>query len=206
MKNFEEFTKVVCEEMAGLYTDCEITIQTVKKNNDQIYTGLVIRRGETNLAPTIYLEGYFGRYEQGAPMDEIIEHISTVYENHKSEQPFDIDFFRDWETVRQRVQYKLVNTKANEKLLKEIPHINYLDLSVVFFVPVDVGEGSIGSILIKNVHMGMWGVSTEVLMMAAEKNTKESSKTTVGDMSMMIMNLQFGQMPSADEIEPEDMS
>ncbi len=63
MMDFEEFTQQVAIEVKRFlpekYDGASITLQEVTKNNDQQLTGLMIKTEDTNIAPNIYLEGYF---------------------------------------------------------------------------------------------------------------------------------------------------
>jgi hypothetical protein len=41
------------------YADATVDLQEVTKNNDTVLTGILIKTEESNIAPNIYLEGYF---------------------------------------------------------------------------------------------------------------------------------------------------
>lgn len=52
----------------------------------------------------------------------------------------DCESFRDYEGVRNRIVFKVINTAKNRKFLRTVPHLAFLDLSIVFYVLVDVSE------------------------------------------------------------------
>ena len=64
----------------------------------------------------------------------------------------DMHQYLNYDSVRKRVVYKLVNTERNRDLLENIPHMDFLDLSVVFQCLVSQeGQGTV-YILVYNVH------------------------------------------------------
>ena len=81
INSMEVFADVVRVAVKEQYSDaCEVSINEVIKNNDTKLTGLVIRGTESNLAPTIYLEGLFAKYKSGVAMTVIINEIINIYE------------------------------------------------------------------------------------------------------------------------------
>ena len=92
---FEEFKANVVEEIKDFlpekYADASVTIQDVTKNNDRQLSGLTIRTEDNNIAPTIYLEGFFQKYEEGADMGDILQEIADARVSHEIEQGFDAE-------------------------------------------------------------------------------------------------------------------
>ena len=85
----------------------------------------------------------------------------------------DMQHFLDYEDVKQKIVYKLINTERNKELMEDIPHIEFLDLSIIFQCLISQGELGVASILIRNTHMDLWGVTVEDLYQAAKENTQE---------------------------------
>ncbi len=63
----------------------------------------------------------------------------------------------------------LINKADNENILKEIPHKNMLDLSIVYRFVIE-NEDGISSALITDEVMGSMGLSAEELSAVAEEN------------------------------------
>lgn len=169
---FQEFTKEVTkkmeERMGEAYT---VEIQQVRKNNDVLLNGITIRAPKSNVVPTIYLEAFYELYENGTEMDEVVEKIHEVYLESIPKTNIDMDFFRDYEKVKDRIVYRLINAEKNTELLKEIPHIPFWDLAICFCYAFWSQELGDGMILIHNNHMEEWGVDHKQLMAMAEINT-----------------------------------
>ena len=88
------------------------------------------------------------------------------------ENRFDVDFFRNPERVRPTVVYKLIHYEKNKELLKEIPHLPFLDLAVVFYCLLTDTPVGHATVLIHNSHLELWGKNTSWLYKAARENTE----------------------------------
>ena len=70
----------------------------------------------------------------------------------------------DFENVKDRVCFKLINKDRNAELLSDMPYIEFLDLAVIFYVLVSEDEMGTGSITIHNSLMGAWGTDKKLQM------------------------------------------
>lgn len=150
----------------------EVSLKDIIKNNNTMLKGLIIMERDTNLYPTIYMECPYDRYSQGESLEEIEDSILQCYEENRTED-FDLSFFMNWESVKDRIMYKLINYDRNRELLKEVPYRKMLDLAVVYEYFLDTDDNRSASILIRNDHMEAWGVTADELYAAASKNSPE---------------------------------
>ena len=171
---YELFIKEVVEAVKNeVGTGFDVTVNKVTKNNGLTLDGIVIKPADTNIAPTIYLNGYYERYEDGAmDLSDVVESILDTY-NHHNSVTFDVSTFTDFDAVKNRICYKLVNTASNKKLLEDVPHRQLFDLSIVYYVMVSVEDGATGSILIHNIHLNFWDVTENDLYEYANINTSK---------------------------------
>ena len=171
---YELFIEKVVEAVKNeVGTGFDVTVNKVTKNNNLTLDGLVIKATDTNIAPTIYLNGYYERYKDGAmDLDDVVESIIDTY-NHHNSVTFDVSTFTDFDAVKNRICYKLVNTASNKKLLEDVPHRELFDLSVVYYVMVAVEDDATGSILIHNNHLSFWDVTEDDLYKEATINTEK---------------------------------
>lgn len=171
---YELFIEKVVEAVKNeVGTGFDVTVNKVTKNNNLVLDGLVIKATDTNIAPTIYLNGYYERYEDGAMnLDAVVDSIIDTYSRHNS-VTFDVSTFADFDAVKNRICYKLVNTASNKKFLEDVPHRQLFDLSIVYYVMVSVEDGATGSILIHNNHLNFWDVTENDLYEYASINTSK---------------------------------
>ena len=169
---FQEFTEEVKENVKEVLDESYvIEIQNIRKNNDVVLHGLTIRDPGKNIVPTIYLESIFEYYKNGATIEEIVEKICAVYKESMPKEHVNMDFFMDFEKVKDRIIYRLVNAEKNEELLNDIPYIPFHNLAICFCYAYWSQELGDGMILIHNNHMDEWGITHKQLMQLAEKNT-----------------------------------
>lgn len=146
-------------------------VKSIGKNNGVMLHGLIINNGHSNISPTIYLDYYYDKLDEGSSIEELANQIVSQYNKYALEDDFDITIFTDYEKCKSHISYKLINYEQNKSLLKDIPHIVYLDLAIVFYCLLDSDLSQSSSILIRNAHLNMWGVSVDDLYAVASVNT-----------------------------------
>lgn len=148
-----------------------VDVNEMRKNNGIVLHSLTIRKKDQNVSPAIYLEGYLEAYESGTPFDALVREMIGIYRQHAPSEPIDMDFFRTFNNVKDRICFRLMRRAGNEELLKDIPYTDFLDLAVCFcYAGYWDGIGG-GSILLHNSHMEMWSTSEDELYRLAERNT-----------------------------------
>lgn len=84
------------------------------------------------------------------------------------------DRLMDYDFCRDKLRLKLINTGLNRELLENIPHIPFLDLSIVFYVALQ-GEDATDMMTQVNSYLKeAWKVTTEELYQQALRNTRET--------------------------------
>ena len=180
-QNFlSEVTSLLSERFDNETT---ITIQTIKKNNGISYDGLIIREGNINIAPTIYLNTFYNEYCAGKSLDDIVCSIFELYHMHKCEANFDASFFLDYNHIKDKIVLKLINTEMNNELLKDVPSLDYLDLSVVFCLCLSIKNDEVTTILLHNEHIKNWNVSLNELYDVALHNTPKLLSSNIINMA-----------------------
>ncbi len=168
----QEFAEKVRRHVSTrLGSDCSVSLEEVRKNNGVMFLGLKIRCKNRNVFPLIYLESFLESYEEGTPMGQIVDQIQFLYEKGMPDNNLKMDFFQDFEQVKDRILYRLVNAAKNEKMLEEVPHIRFLDLAVCFYYSFYEKTLGIGSIMVYNTHVAAWKTNVEELMRLAAENT-----------------------------------
>ncbi len=80
--NYEEFKESVkdhiLEYLPESYTDAEVIIHSVVKNNSVHLDGLTVRIPNSNVSPNLNLNQYFRDYEEGRDLDEIMRELAAV--------------------------------------------------------------------------------------------------------------------------------
>lgn len=169
--DYKEFLKEIRRRIQEK-VDGEVRAETIKKNNSVNMDGLLIQEKGQNILPVIYLNPYYRSYLDGRDMERIADDIYRCYLKNKPADDFDISCFTDFEQVKSRIVYRLVNYEKNKPLLKEVPYRKYPDLAVVFcFLACDTRDKGQASILIRNEHLAYWNISAEEVAGMAYGNT-----------------------------------
>ncbi|MBQ7776400.1 MAG: hypothetical protein IJ379_10830 [Lachnospiraceae bacterium] len=173
MSEKEFYEKIKEGLIKRLGEDTQINLQEVRKNNNVVYKGLIIHRAGSNIAPTIYMNAFYEMYEEGDSFESIMERVWRVYQKGELKNTINMEFFADFEKVKDRIVYRLIHAQKNKELLQDMPHIQFMDLAICFYYAFYNEELGDGMIMIHNNHMEMWGTSHQELMRLAQENTRK---------------------------------
>lgn len=185
----EEFRDSIIDGILKRFPDKEIRKHDVIKNNNVTVSGIAIHDRGVNVGPCIYLEKYYGDYiENGMDIQGIIEDIAACYDESRVKFSIDTDIIGDYPHACPGIRGRLVNTDMNRDILEEIPHREFLDLSLVYYMKMPIGS-SHGSIRISNVILRLWNVTEEELYSRVRENMKERDVSLVQRMSDIFKEL-----------------
>ena len=182
-KEFVEYIKMNAGYIAG--EGGNITINHVIKNNGCEMDGLVIMEKGKDIAPTIYLDSFYELYTNGENIKNIMRQIEVIYEQNKNNVTFDVNILKHFDTIKDKIVYKVVNYRSNEKLLEQVPHKRILDLAVVFYCLLDNEYGRSATALIYNNNLKNWNVTIDDVYKAALKNTPDLLHSKISSMAAL---------------------
>lgn len=207
MLNFSEFQDyvkmTVPDRLPEEYKGSQIRSNEVEKNNGLVLHGITVTPEGSNIAPNVYLEGYFRQYEEGRDLDEVVDQIThCIVSNIKAPEQFGnvAEKFQDFDFVKSNIVMVAVNTQRNAKLLSQVPHQEREDLSLIYKVMLGKDNEGTATITIRNEHMALWGVTAEELHELAVENTKEILPISIKSMNE-VMREMFG-----NDGMPEEMA
>lgn len=189
----KEFAQKVCHAAEKSFGENHVVeLREVRKNNGVLLHGLTVQAKGQNVAPTVYLEHFFRAYQEGMTFAEIMEKLMAVYRQDTPACNVDMEFFRDFSRVCDRICYRLVGSAGNGELLENIPHVEFLDLAVCFYYAYSGEVLGEGSILVHNSHMKEWGTSVAELMELAKQNTPRLFPAQCSTMEEVLQELLNG--------------
>lgn len=206
MLSFDEFQQYVERTLPNFLPEklsgAEISIREVTKNNGRELHGLTVLPQNTNIAPTIYLEGAYNEYTDGKDLDLVVSNVARIAAENAT-PPQELENigkdFLNFDYVKNRIVMMVVNTEKNKDLLANTPHQNREDLSIVYKVMLDNNQDEMATILIRDEHMKTWGVGMDEIHEIAMENTRNLLPVTVQSMND-IMKEMLG-----NEGMPDDM-
>lgn len=85
----------------------------------------------------------------------------------------------DYEYSKDKIYYRMVNTNLCKAYLEKVPHIPYLDLSIVFYIHAERCEEMHTVGYVNNQMMAMWAMDEESLYRLARENMEQHLETQV---------------------------
>ena len=158
---------------AEMQPEVKVEVYRTVKNNGMIRTGLLFTQTGVNISPTIYLEELYEQYLQGATFDVLAQKLRKIYEEVQIKQSISYQHILEFSQIQNRIVYKLIQKQANEHLLEDLPHEEFLDLAVVYYVLLEKTEFGTATLLIRNEHIEGWNVRKEDVIQAARRNTPQ---------------------------------
>lgn len=196
MMSFEEFTDHILQEICvradGAF---QVKKHDVIKNNNVKQTGITVMKEGVDIEPCVYLDELYREYEtDGMKLDEVVDEVYKMILKCEEDMPdVDLSGFRNWETVHGDIYPKLVNAEQNKELLEKIPHRNFMDLAVVYYaVARNQAQEDIGTILIYNGHMEIWGQEEENLYQTAMRNMRADGEADFVTLESVVKHILRG--------------
>lgn len=204
---FEEFIKAVVEKIKDFlpekYEDCSVSVNDVVKNNDTKLHALTVSSPEGNVAPTIYLEQFYGDYLDGHDLEDVLEEIARVRVDHEVGQDMDVSRLTDYSQVENRITARLINAEKNAEYLADKPHKMVDDLAVVYSINLGEHEGGTMSVAVTNNLMENYGVSVDELHEAALRNMNDISPSQFKSMGQVMVEMMGEDFPQ-EMLPPDD--
>ena len=95
----------------------------------------------------------------------------------------------DLSTARDNIVFQVINTLQNEDMLRDMPHREFQDLSIIYRWVVKVDENGIQSSAIRNNLAEQLGMNEEQLFKCAVENTRRIFPPTVKSMNDVIREM-----------------
>lgn len=202
MLSFEEFQEYIKKNLPDmLSTSCPnatVSLTSVTKNNGRELHAVCVRPEGSDIAPTIYLESFYQKYEEGFTLDAVLSDIAEVSMSHM-DTPSEFSTigkdFQNFDFVKDKIIMVAVNAERNMTLLDSAPHQRREDLALIYKVMVGNDREGIATITIKNEHLSFWDKTVEDLHALAMENTKELLPAKILSMDNIMLEMFGGELP-----------
>lgn len=199
---YEAFRTNIVEELRNFYgADATVEVTTSAKNNGIKLDGIIIRLGEANVSPIIYLQQYYEEFmeNENISIDEIVGRIVELRERHELQDADGvIGKITDWAYVKEHVYPMLISTEDNKEMLSSLVTKPFLDLSVIFYIRLEdtLQIGGEATVKVTKEMLSLMKV-TEIELFDAAMNNMKSDGYNVQDIFSVIMGI-------TDETIPDD--
>ena len=191
MMDYEIFKEVVkgsfLSYMPENYQGMEVRIDPVEKVNRKLDgLSLLSKDEKTMISPTLYISDMYEKYlrtgDLQATMREAAEAMDAVFREAEV-PPLDIN------TAKDNIIFQLVNTIQNEDMLKNLPHREFQDLSIIYRWVVRVEQKGLSSVVINHNVAESLGMGEEQLFKAAAENTRRILPPVVQSMNEVMRDM-----------------
>ena len=191
--NYEMFVNVIAENMKPylpeMWENAEISVVTIGKINCE-RTGLVFARPDRRYSPTIYLEEFYQMFQEGCSLEEIMEKIQNTLIGLEKEKIQSMEL-SDLLEQKENVFLEVINTKENEELLRNLPHREFMDLSIVYRWLIKKDEAGLATVPITHDLAEFKNLTEEQLYELAYENTRRIFPIMTAPMDKVVEDI-FG--------------
>ena len=161
---FNEFTETVRDGLAVLFEpdNMEVAVTRVVKNNGLILTGINIRDRNSMITPTIYIDDFYREDIQKEEIHTVVLRIKDIFTERctKVSSDNEIQNYMDFNWVKNRLIYTVVNQCMNEEYLEHVPYIPFHDLAIIFRCVFHKGENGMASSTVPEDDLKRWHTDT----------------------------------------------
>ena len=209
--DFEEFVNVVKarirEFLPDDYANASVEVTETRKLNHS-YPALIIRQEGQEIAPSIDLGELYKELENSS-MDEVLVLAASLAERRPD--GIDLSQLNDYETAKERLIIRISNADGNRSLLNDVPHKEVNGLAITYHLLISMDGGEMGSAIITNKIMEMFGITQEQLHEDAVNNSPKILPPSVEPMENMLGKMMgfglFEETPAvfAEQVEELDL-
>ena len=153
------------------FENCKIDIRDIIKENG-MRAAVIVKRPDSNIAPTIYLDEYYKKFvEDSHSLESVLEEIAEAAVEGYRSYSFELDFENILKN-KDLIVCELVNTGWNKGMLKNVPHREYEDLSLIYRIRITDAAGCTGTILVTNDIAERMGMDETQLYEASSDNVR----------------------------------
>ena len=192
MMNYEIFKEVVAEKfmdyMPEQYQGMRLRVEPVNKVNKVLDGITLVGSGAgRSVSPTLYINHMYEHYLETENLQEVLQSAARRMDMAFKEMPEVGDV--NLEGAKDNIVFQVINTLQNEDMLRDMPHREFQDLSIIYRWVVKVDENGIQSSAIRNNLAEQLGMNEEQLFKCAVENTRRIFPTTVKSMNDVIREM-----------------
>lgn len=192
MMNYEIFKEVVAEKfmdyMPEQYQGMRLRVEPVNKVNKVLDGITLVGSGAgRNVSPTLYINHIYEHYLETENLQEVLQSAARRMDMAFKEMPEVGDV--NLEGAKDNIVFQVINTLQNEDMLRDMPHREFQDLSIIYRWVVKVDENGIQSSVIRNNLAEQLGMNEEQLFKCAVENTRRIFMPTVKSMNDVIRGM-----------------
>lgn len=210
MMNYEIFKEVVAEKFKSYlperYQHMELRVESVNKVN-RVMDGITLidNTAEKNISPTMYINDMYDQYLVTENLQKVLTDAAESMDKAFLEAP--MAGILDMDNARDNIVFQVINTVQNEDMLRDMPHRDYQDLSIIYRWVVAIDDRGVQSTIVRDNLAKQLGMTEADLFKCAVENTRRIFPPVVKSMNdvMKEMFLSDGMPPEIADMMIEEM-
>lgn len=192
MMNYEIFKEVVAEKFKDYlperYQDMEVRVASVNKVNRMLDgITLVDNSADKHVSPTMYINDMYEHYLHTENLQEVLQDAAKSMDKAFMQAP-DAGCL-NFDNAKDNIVFQVINTMQNEDMLRDMPHREFQDLSIIYRWVVAVDERGVQSSVVRNNLAEQLGMNEEQLFKCAVENTRRILPPVVKSMNDVIRDM-----------------
>lgn len=172
--NKEQFIDEIVGKLKRIYGQENVQTSIQIKNNGVKFNAIIIHRENRQLSPCVYIDKYYEKYKMGImEIEDVVREVVQKNEEKMGDDDYDISVLSDYDRACTRIRVRLINTERNGELLLNVPHREFLDLSLIYYIDMTSDKNKDVSILctrVCNSQMAKWKITEQELYQQAMTN------------------------------------
>jgi len=201
MMNYELFKEMVEKEfinyMPQEFKDFKLDIQQVNKINRSL-DSLTVVTGD--VSPNIYINDLYEKYKECEDFQKVLRSAAKSMTYHLRNIPK--KFMQcDYSNAKDNLIMIVINTEQNQKMLSEVPHREFLDLSIVYRWIINRDDDGLSGSILNNHLAEKLGLTEEKIYQLAVENTIKLFPPVVKKMEDILLEIFVDEGMSLKEAE-----
>ena len=192
--DFKEYTYThITDYLPPVKDGWILQFKKIEKTNES-YTGLIVKQKNMKLFPSVNLDDAYMLYCNGQTAESLMKKMADIVTSALPVLPPDI---RNYEEIRERLLLRVSGENGREAA-KNAPAKYFEDLVLTVSIVFDADAEQIGSIMVTNELLKIFGISEAQLFKDAEESSRKNFPESFMTLREIIMELS-GEDPGEDE-------
>lgn len=168
----QQFEWYLLKSLRKYLGDRKVILKTIDKINVEQQNVILIKDDVKNIYGIFYMNQWYEKYQQGDCLEDIVARI--IVQARKSCLNFSVNLLetQSFQKIRNRIFFRIVEYKRNEKALKNVAFERKNDLAMVYYLLLDMDfHDQMKISCVKQTMLKRWGISEESFQKVAMRNT-----------------------------------
>ena len=154
------------------FRDMKVTVDYVTKVNRE-ECALICSMPDSNTSVMLYCNDLYSIYQRIGNITDVLTRASGMIIHAFRNKPKYVCIEELTKDPEKKIIFQLIQTKRNGELLKDIPHRDFLDLSIVYRIVANSSDDGVDTVIVTNRIAQRLAMTEEQLYQCAFRNTRE---------------------------------